>query len=1333
MQKNIESSKPIISVSLTQLGDYGDIPTIFTINRENQDGTDNTTGNLPVRYYLLGESKDDITNIDNSFLYGIIIPDGSTTYTLDFSFGIPIVPDWNELDQDQKDILIFIGYDQSTWDSDDATNLQTQDGINWTPGDYWFELPELVRTELQEIGYTKRIWDGDDYEPLIDITVIIASTSDYKRKPGKNICKPIYQSDIFTIGDGLIDSHFFALKDDGSVIDWETSHSGTEDFYIDDGLDYMNNVEKICVLKNNSYPSFVTMCALKKNGSVVLFGSHCQGGNISRVRNNLNSGVVDLQATGSYFAALKDNGSVITWNDNGIIDNSTDVDVREQLNSGVVKLYSNEYSFAALKEDGSVVTWGEMGYSLADTSTSIKVIIPSRVKDSLSSGVIHIVPNLKAFAALKEDGSVVTWGTAQDGGVSTIIDIDGCLDVEDYKDYKTAIHVYSDILNETDLSSGVIQIISLGTSFAAIKDNQDKPEDIRSIVTWGQSTINVKLYNSGTPSRLDNWFDKDNNIIRFVRDDGFTYPMNIFNPIMSESYFLAVETKNNIIGTINLLDKIDVSTYELNVELYDEDTNISNSSPIWVFSGNNYGHILDDCFKSGEIKISGQYIIKYNGEVESLNPQHEYNFNNNEDEEKEKENKFKELRLYTSLIAVADSLVDGDPAITFTTGKVKLRFAPSSIRYMDVNHKFPPFTYNTLYNLVIYYHTILYKEMDKNYPFLILNVMYKETSKQNDDITFIFDEIYRLDGSRYDGDLSEIDIEQLIDEGLEVEIRTTMEPYLDQGPKVVDMFPPAGYHDITSYAALREDGSVVTWGYNDFGGDSLNVSNQLISDVAYIYRNTYAFAALKKDGSVVTWGDINRGGDSSNVSSQLTSKVKYIIPYELGFTAVKTDGTVISWSNSLNEYNYINKLNEFFTNAVKNTNNSMKGLSLSPDFILEDFTDYSNYYPDPNFVLSFKSGDHLNSFWEFQLNFIQNNIVKYKWKLCDVDWESADFLEKKINAYIEPGEYIIYTEGVLSTTTWFEWNIKYNNQTVLEGNNSAIKRVIVLGDTSYEKTNTILDIVPGWHNIGALSSGSSSIVDKSNINSIYKFNTNNGYEIVNGLLEPFVGYWIKISGSEYTDITFNKIDVTEINKITLSPGWNNICGLSSDESSLYFDMLYSPNYMGDQGNIIKFHKNDWIKIPQVGFTYIIASNNWNNVIGYATSIYDEDTSYHKLEVTLRDELYVALSGEIPQNTSLWIIGLVRSGDLPIYQYTHDKGYNNVDTVYQYYGSVEVTTKYDVVRLKPYTGYWIKNLDDHNITFNLKEISPESNIIYNIVKIHKKDEIKYPTNGQCSIQ
>ena len=99
-----------------------------------------------------------------------------------------------------------------------------------------------------------------------------------------------------------------------------------------------------------------------------------------------------------------------------------------------------------------------------------------------------------------------------------------------------------------------------------------------------------------------------------------------------------------------------------------------------------------------------------------------------------------------------------------------------------------------------------------------------------------------------------------------------------------------------AFAALTNDGGVVTWGSAEHGGvmyivdvpcdyfddcyehsylddyfgsegaDELvlreDVSAQLASDVVEIFANDHAFAALKADGSVVTWGDGEKGGEA---------------------------------------------------------------------------------------------------------------------------------------------------------------------------------------------------------------------------------------------------------------------------------------------------------------------------------------------------------------------------------------------------------------------------------------------------------------------------------------
>jgi alpha-tubulin suppressor-like RCC1 family protein len=100
-----------------------------------------------------------------------------------------------------------------------------------------------------------------------------------------------------------------------------------------------------------------------------------------------------------------------------------------------------------------------------------------------------------------------------------------------------------------------------------------------------------------------------------------------------------------------------------------------------------------------------------------------------------------------------------------------------------------------------------------------------------------------------------------------------------------------------AFAALKSDGSVVTWGGPIYGGDSSSVADHLQSGVSQIFSTRYAFAALKSDGSVVTWGHWDFGGDSSSVADQLQSGVSQIFSTS-AFAALKSDGSVVTWGYS---------------------------------------------------------------------------------------------------------------------------------------------------------------------------------------------------------------------------------------------------------------------------------------------------------------------------------------------------------------------------------------------------------------------------------------------------
>ncbi len=96
-----------------------------------------------------------------------------------------------------------------------------------------------------------------------------------------------------------------------------------------------------------------------------------------------------------------------------------------------------------------------------------------------------------------------------------------------------------------------------------------------------------------------------------------------------------------------------------------------------------------------------------------------------------------------------------------------------------------------------------------------------------------------------------------------------------------------------AYAALLNNGNVITWGHVESGGETRSISNDL-TNVVKIYATQFAFAALKRDGTVVTWGDKDYGGDASSVQSELNDVVS-ISASTTRFAAIKKDSTAVIW------------------------------------------------------------------------------------------------------------------------------------------------------------------------------------------------------------------------------------------------------------------------------------------------------------------------------------------------------------------------------------------------------------------------------------------------------
>ena len=103
-----------------------------------------------------------------------------------------------------------------------------------------------------------------------------------------------------------------------------------------------------------------------------------------------------------------------------------------------------------------------------------------------------------------------------------------------------------------------------------------------------------------------------------------------------------------------------------------------------------------------------------------------------------------------------------------------------------------------------------------------------------------------------------------------------------------------------AFALIRADGSVVTWGCPDSGGDSNAVQHNL-HGVLLIQAAEMGFAALREDGVVVSWGNLAEEDESLDVdvhSCSLPSEardVRQIQAATHAFAAIKEDGSVITW------------------------------------------------------------------------------------------------------------------------------------------------------------------------------------------------------------------------------------------------------------------------------------------------------------------------------------------------------------------------------------------------------------------------------------------------------
>lgn len=180
--------------------------------------------------------------------------------------------------------------------------------------------------------------------------------------------------------------------------------------------------------------STFTGLALKDNGTVVAWGNN--GNGQASVPTGLTN-VIDVVAGQNFSMALKDDGTVVAWGDNTF----GEATIPNGLSS-VIAISAEGDTALALKSDGTVVAWGNDDNGQADVPSGLTgVVAVAAAQDAslalLSNGtlvawgdntfgetiiptglssVVSIFANANSmFGALKSDGTVVEWGENAQG------------------------------------------------------------------------------------------------------------------------------------------------------------------------------------------------------------------------------------------------------------------------------------------------------------------------------------------------------------------------------------------------------------------------------------------------------------------------------------------------------------------------------------------------------------------------------------------------------------------------------------------------------------------------------------------------------------------------------------------------------------------------------------------------------------------------------------------------------------------------------------------------------------------------------------------------------
>jgi len=267
-------------------------------------------------------------------------------------------------------------------------------------------------------GGTLAVWGNNDYGQLGDGT--IARRFLPSPLAGISGIKDVVAGDLHTV----------ALRNDGTVLAWGDNTSGQ----LGNGTRLIRSTPIVLALSGVAKFSAggAHTVALKADGSVFAWGNNCCGqiGDATQFTNRsapvpvsglgAPSGVADISAGALFTLARKSDGTVLSWgaNDSGQLGvrSGTDASKPAQVTglTAVSAIAAGADFSLALKSDGTVLAWGRNDSGQLGDGTITKTIYEGRAtpqRVGSLSGITAISAGFQHAAALKSDGTVMTWGS----------------------------------------------------------------------------------------------------------------------------------------------------------------------------------------------------------------------------------------------------------------------------------------------------------------------------------------------------------------------------------------------------------------------------------------------------------------------------------------------------------------------------------------------------------------------------------------------------------------------------------------------------------------------------------------------------------------------------------------------------------------------------------------------------------------------------------------------------------------------------------------------------------------------------------------------------------